>query len=124
MTYNICYKPKGSEKEYVMFDIEYYMNFFDEENKLWNSELHSLACVEGLTHFLKEIKNLGFDYEKFIERAKEIEEMRMILHEYFDNKPREYEDAHYFHYNVFKPLLDQKLRDFTLIYTDCRIKTD
>lgn len=124
MTYNICYKPKGSEKEYVMFDIDYYMNFFDEENKLWNSEVHCWTSVEGLTHFLKDKENTGFDYDNFIKKAKEIQELRMILHEHFNNKPTNYEDAKYFNYYIFKPVLDQKLREFTMVYTDCRIKID
>ena len=44
-----CCENFTVNREYTMFDIEYYM--FRNNNNLWQSELHVLPCVEGLVRY-------------------------------------------------------------------------
>ena len=123
MTYKIFYNPKNSEenKEYIMLEVELWMPFVDVENDLWATDVKGKICAEGFTHFLKDIKNPGFDYEKFIVRVNDIVDINFYLNEFWNNKPRLIDESKEF-YNNFRQTLEDKLRNFTMLYTDCRIK--
>ena len=116
MTYQIYYKPETSAENsrgYVMFDIEYYRKQSQTKDK-WFSEISCLPCVEGLTHFLKDKFNedINFDIEEFTKVAIEIQEVRGLLYERFNNKPKENKEANHFHYHVFGETLEKLLNNF------------
>ena len=102
MVYQIYYIPKGSEENsrgYTMFDIEYYLTYSD------------YAKGEGFIRYMKDVPK-GFDYEQFIDDADEIQEIRGLLYEKYDNKPKSLDEARDFHYRVFGKILREKLDAF------------
>ena len=116
MTYQIYYMPKDftrNSRGYVMFDIEYYREQSQTKDK-WFSEIRCLPCVEGLTHFLKDKFNedINFDIEEFSNSAIEIQEVRGLLYERFNNTPKENKEANHFHYHVFGETLEKLLNNF------------
>ena len=116
MTYQIYYKPETSAENsrgYVMFDIEYYRKQSQIKYK-WFSDISCLPCVEGLTHFLKDKINedINFDIEEFTKSAIEIQEVRGLLYERFNNTPKENKEANHFHYHVFGETLEKLLNNF------------
>ena len=116
MTYQIYYMPKDftrNSRGYVMFDIEYYREQSQTKDK-WFSEIRCLPCVEGLTHFLKDKFNedINFDIEEFTKAAIEIQEVRGLLYERFNNTPKENKEANHFHYHVFGETLEKLLNNF------------
>ena len=116
MTYQIYYMPKDftrNSRGYTMFDIEYYKIPSQTKDK-WFSDISCLPCVEGLTHFLKDKFNedINFDIEEFTKAAIEIQEVRGLLYESFNNTPKENKEANHFHYNVFGETLEKLLNNF------------
>ena len=116
MTYQIYYMPKDftrNSRVYTMFDIEYYRKQSQTKDK-WFSDISCLPCVEGLTHFLKDKFNedINFDIEEFTKAAIEIQEVRGLLYERFNNTPRENKEANHFHYHVFGETLEKLLNNF------------
>lgn len=105
MTYYLGYTPKGAPKNSrgtVVFDIEYYQKQNEKNKEEWYSEISCLPCVDGLTLFLKDKFNEpGFDYKQFIEDGNQIQEIRGLLWEWRDNKPRNSKEASEFHYHIF-----------------------
>lgn len=106
MTYKVFYKDK------VMFDIEYFLSK-SKDNTKWFSEIDCLPCVGGLSYFLKDkLSDSNFNFEKFVEDTNEIQEIRGLLYEKYDNMPKQIEEARRFHYHVFRPILDRILKSF------------
>lgn len=126
MTYYIYYLPKtGNSVKFTLFDIEYYKKQSNKDKSKWYSEISCLPRIEGLTRFLKEkFKDNNFDYEQFIKDAKEIQEIRGLLYEKYDNKPKSKEESNEFHYNTFGELLRNKLEGFVKKYSDLYIDID
>lgn len=116
MTYQIYYTPKGEQdnsRGYILFDIEYYQNQSDR-SKDWYSEIHCLPVVEGIAYFLKDaFNNKDFIFEDFVKESGEIQEIRGLLHERYDNKPKSLMGAQHFHYHVFGKILKEKIDKFT-----------
>ena len=122
MTYQIYYKPETSAENsrgYVMFDIEYYRKQSQIKDK-WFSEIRCLPCVEGNTRFLRDVFedkiDIDFDFEEFIKEGTEIQELRGLLYERFNNKPKEDEESREFHYHIFGKVLAKLLNDFANKY--------
>jgi hypothetical protein len=119
MTYQIYYIPKGepnSSRGYTLFDIEYYQEQSDK-SKDWYSEIHCLPVVEGIAYFLKDaLNNKDFMFEDFIKEADEIQEIRGLLYERYDNKPKSHTDAHHFHYHIFGNVLKEIVDKFANKY--------
>ena len=122
MTYQIYYRPDNSAENsrgYVMFDIEYYCEQSQTKDK-WFSEIRCLPCVEGNTRFLRDVFehkiDIDFDFEEFIKEGTEIQELRGLLYEKFNNKPKEYEESREFHYHIFGKVLEKLLNDFANKY--------
>jgi len=106
MTYKIYYL------DYPLFDIEYYLKT-DDKKTGWYSEIRCLPIVEGITRFLKvKFTMKDFDYEQFIKDAEGVQEIRGLLYETYDNRPKDPEDARQFHYHVFYEALDKILHEF------------
>ena len=126
MIYYLGYTPKNQQntkevKEVIVFDIEYYKKQSDKDNKLWNSEISCLPCVEGLSIFLKDkLSEPGFNIKQFIKDANEIQEVRGLLHEHEwegqNNCPKPFKDADNFHYHVFGKVIEKLFHDFTKKY--------
>lgn len=122
MTYQIYYRPDNSAENsrgYVMFDIEYYREQSQTKDK-WFSEIRCLPCVEGNTRFLRDVFeykiDIDFDFEEFIKEGTEIQELRGLLYERFNNKPKEDEESREFHYHIFGKVLEKLLNDFANKY--------
>lgn len=119
MVYQIYYIPRGEQNNsrgYTLFDIEYYQNQSDI-TKDWYSEIHCLPLVEGIARFLKDaLNNKDFIFEDFVKDADEIQEIRGLLYERYDNKPKSSIDAHRFHYHVFGKVLKEKIYEFSNKY--------
>ena len=117
--YQVYFMPKNSksgDRGYTMFDIEYYMKQSDRTNE-WYSEISCLPCVNGFGRFLKEIlQDKSFDFETFIKESEEIQEIRGLLYEKYDNKPKEKEVASKFHYHIFGNILKEILDNFANKY--------
>lgn len=119
MTYQIYYISKGEENNtrgYTLFDIEYYQKQSDKTKDLY-SEIHCLPVVEGIAYFLKDVLNSkDFSFEDFVKESGEIQEIRGLLYERYDNKPKPSADANHFHYHVFGKTLEEKIDKFASKY--------
>lgn len=115
MIYQIYYIPKGeqnSSRGYTLFDIEYYQKQ-SNSSKDWYSEIHCLPIVEGIAYFLKDaLNNKDFIFEDFIKESDEIQEIRGLLYERYNNKPKSHIDANHFHYHIFGKVLEEKVDAF------------
>ena len=115
MTYQIYYIPKGEQNNsrgYTLFDIEYYQKH-SNNSKYWYSEISCLPIVEGIAYFLKDVlNNKDFIFEDFAKEADEIQEIRGLLYERYDNKPKSHTDAHNFHYHIFGKVLKEIVDKF------------
>lgn len=119
MTYRIYYTPNESSENnkcFCLFEIEY--NRKQAENKeLWYSEIDCLPIVEGIVHFLKDKRERqDFDYEKFIEEANIIQEIRGLLYESFNNEPKPNDASTQFHYHIFKKVIEEIFDEFAFRY--------
>ena len=123
MTYRIEYTSKEDGKTYTLFDIEYYQEKSDYGKGGWISEIDSLPIVEGITMFLSEnLNGDGFDKGQFIKDADEIQEVRGLLYERYNNKPKDDADARHFHYHVFGKVLEELLEGFSKKYATSVIR--
>lgn len=118
MVYYVQYTLQDNT-DVILFDIEYYLkegentNANQWNNRLWFSEIKPVSVIGGITRFLKEkFQEPNFDSEDFIKDAHQIEELRCLLYETYDNKPKSHEDSEQSHYNVFMPKLKQILEGF------------
>lgn len=119
MTYYIGYTPKDEQntRGFVMFDIEYYQKQSERNREEWYSEISCFPCVNGITHFLKDnFVKKDFDYEEFIRDAEEIEEVRGLLNERCDNRPKPSREADNFHYHVFGKRIEELFNRFAEKY--------
>lgn len=119
MVYQIIYteKDKPNSRGVCMFDIEYFQKKCDGGvNKgKWYSEIHCLPCIDGLTYFLKDNIN-DIDIDEFVNDATEIQEIRGLLYERHDNRPREHEYADEFHYHTFRNEIEEMFDKFNKKY--------
>ena len=70
-----------------------------------------------IAYFLKDsFKNKDFIFEDFVKDADEIQEIRGLLYERYNNKPRSRIDAHHFHYHIFGKVLEEKVNTFANKY--------
>ena len=90
----------------------------------WNSEIRCLPLVKGISYFIKErINNKDSNFDEFIKDATDIQEIRGLLHENWDNRPKPIANARDFHYIVFGKGLDSMLNIFADTYV-LRINRD
>lgn len=119
MVYQIYYIPKGEQhnsRGYTLFDIDYYQKQ-SNNSKDWFSEIDCLPVVEGIAYFLKDaLNNKDFIFEDFVKESDEIQEIRGLLYERYDNKPKPQIDAHHFHYRIFGKVLKEKIDAFCKKY--------
>lgn len=115
MIYQIYYSPNGEKNRgYVLFDIEYYLKKLNN-SKEWQSEIHCLPLIKGISYFIKEfIKDKYFN--EFIKDATDIQEIRSLLYEQYNNKPKLKSEASNFHYKIFGKFLEGMLNDFANKY--------
>jgi len=127
MTYQIYYVPKDDDQNsrgFCLFNIEYYEKQYESDKKLWYSEIDCLPCVDGMTYLLKDMfENKDFDYKTFINDATEIQELRGLLFERFDNKPKPSEENSDFHYHVFGKRVREIIDEFCKKY-NCWLNID
>ena len=115
MTYQLYYTAKDG-RDYVLFDIEYYLKKIDNSEK-WYSEIHCLPLVKGISYFIKErLNNKDFNFNEFIKDATDIQEIRSLLYEQYNNKPKSKSEASNFHYKIFGKILEGMLNDFANKY--------
>ena len=115
MIYQIYYSPNGEKNRgYVLFDIEYYLKKLNN-SKEWQSEIHCLPLIKGISYFIKEfIKDKYFN--EFIKDATDIQEIRGLLYEQYNNNPKSKSEASNFHYKIFGKILEGMLNDFANKY--------
>lgn len=98
MIYYIRYNKE--DEKYTMFDIEYYLKEFNSEKKEWLSEIHVSIIPNGYTRFLADkLREEAFDtfnLEYFIQDVNKIDNLRGLLYECYDNRPRSFSDAKVF----------------------------
>ena len=81
----------------------------------WQSEIHCLPLVKGISYFIKEfIKDKYFN--EFIKDTTDIQEIRSLLYEQYNNKPKPKSEASNFHYKIFGKILEGMLNDFANKY--------
>lgn len=116
---------------YTMFDIEYYLihsnrrtlNDKGELVKEWQSEIHVLPCVEGLTRYILSQKdNTDFNPEQFIEDSEEIQELRGWLW-VFDGKNNRPDPETKLHYGERYSYIKNKLEEYAKKY-GCFVSQD
>lgn len=125
MIYQIIYKSPNDNKEYCMFDIEYYKDHPEYCKDKWISEIRCTTIVEGLVMFVRDMIQAkeNFDCATFIEDAAQLQEVRGLLFEKFDNKPRTDRESDVFHYHIFAKSLRLLLDAFCDKY-GCRLNVD
>lgn len=107
---------KEGDRGYDVFDIEYFQKQGKNKNEFF-SEIRSLSIVEGLTYFLKDnLEDKNFNYLQFIKDATEIQEIRGLLYEKFNNCPKLKEEADNFHYKIFRKIIEDKFKSFVSKY--------
>lgn len=111
--------PKGKAnccKDYTMFDMEYY-RVPSEKDGEWFSDLRNLPVVTGIACFLRDnLNDKDFNFEEFVKDAEDISWLRGLLYECYDNKPKTSTEAEHFHYHVFRPVLEEKIKAFAKKY--------
>ena len=118
MTFKFEYITKEG-KTVCMFDIEYFLK--ESETKqtegLWYSEIDCLPCVEGITRFLHDkFQEDDFDFEEFIKGGLEIQEVRGLLYERYNNKPKQKLEAYNFHHHEFYSVIKSLFLKFSEKY--------
>lgn len=117
MTYKIYYIPKGEAnccKDYTMFDMEYYQESSGKNGK-WFSVLRNITVVTGIAYFLRDnLNDKDFNFEEFVKDAEDISGLHRLL--CYDNKPKTSEESDHFHYLVFRPVLEKKIKAFAKKY--------
>lgn len=117
MIYYINYNTNG--EKYTMFDIEYYLKEFNIEKAERLSEIHCSIIPNGYTHFvadkLREEAFYSFNLEEFIQDVNKIDNLRGLLYEFYNNKPRPLLDAKLF-YNEFGEKIKKILTEFVEKY--------
>ena len=99
-----------------MFDIEYYLKKLNN-SKEWQSEIHCLPLIKGISYFIKESnENKDLNLDEFVNDATDIQEIRGLLYERYDNKPKSKSEAYNFHYKIFGKILEGMLNDFANKY--------
>lgn len=120
MTYQIYYMPKDMEdngRGFTMFDIEYYEVQSPHEKDKWYSEIHSSPIVEGIVSFLKDrSQDTSFNWSQFSTDATEIDELRGLLFERYNNLPKNVIESTHFHYHVFGEVIKEKIYHFAEKY--------
>ena len=115
MTYQLYYTAKDG-RDYVLFDIEYYLKKVDNSEG-WYSEISLLPIVKGIYHFIKESnENKDLNLDEFVNDATDIQEIRGLLYERYNNKPKPKSEASNFHYKIFVKILEGMLNDFANKY--------
>lgn len=116
MTYQLYYIPNCEKNSsgYTLFDIEYYLKKIESSGE-WYSEIDCLPVVEGISYFIKEHLN-DKDFNEFIKDATYIQEIRSLLYEQYNNKPKPKSEASNFHYKIFGKILEGMLNDFANKY--------
>ena len=116
MTNQIYYMQENSNKTHVLFDIEYYLTKAKNLDK-WFSEISCLPIVDGIAYFLRDkLNDEKFDFDEFLKDAYEIEELRGLLYEKYNNKPKGMEEAREFHYKKFGKLIREMFDEFSHKY--------
>lgn len=119
MTYQIYYIPKGEQSNsrgYTLFDIEYYQQKSDKSDE-WFSEIDCLPVCEGIAHFMKDtFMNKNSNFENFVKDADKIQEIRGLLYERYNNKPKPSKEANHFHYHIFGKVLEEMINEFSNKY--------
>lgn len=118
MTYKIYYIPNGEKNSrgYDLFDIEYYLKKWNSPEG-WYSEIRCLQIVKGIYDFIKESnENKDFNLDEFVNDATDIQEIRGLLYERYNNKPKPKSEPSNFHYKIFGKILEGMLNDFANKY--------
>ena len=125
MTYQIIYNSPRDNKKYCLFDIEFYQVHPESYKDKWVSEIHCTTIVEGLVMFIKDMIQTKekFDCATFIEDATQIQEVRGLLYERLDNKPRADKEFYEFHHHVVAERLKLLFDSFCKIY-GCTLNVD
>lgn len=90
----------------------------------WISEIRCLTCIKGVTKFLKDkLNDKDFNCDEFVTLGEEIEKIRGLLYERYNNKPKKYSAAKEFHYKVFGKVVEEKIEAFVRKY-DLHINRD
>ena len=106
---------------YTMFDIEYYQ--YRNNDKLWQSELRVLPCVEGLVRYtLSQKDNPDFNVEEFIADSEVIQELRRWLWE-FDGRNNKPDADGKLHYGERYQYIETLLNDYAKKY-GCYVSRD
>ena len=115
MTYQLYYTAKDG-RDYVLFDIEYYLKKWNSPEG-WYSEISCLPIVKGIYHFIKESnENKDSNLDEFVNDATDIQEIRGLLYEQYNNNPKSKSEASNFHYKIFGKILEGMLNDFANKY--------
>ena len=110
--YNIQKEKQNNSKSYTLFKIEYYQKQ-NNNSKNWYSEISCLPIVEGIAYFLKDVlNNKDFIFEDFVKESDEIQEIRGLLYERYNNTAESHIDANHFHYHIFGNVLKEKVDAF------------
>lgn len=105
-----------NSRGYTLFDIEYYLKKIESSGE-WYSEIDCLPVVEGISYFIKEqLNDKDLNFDEFIEDATYIQEIRGLLYECYNNKPKQKSEASNFHYKVFGKRFEKLLNDFAKKY--------
>lgn len=121
MIYQIYYNPDSNNEgiRECLFEIEYYLKKNDSTSE-WCSEVSCLPCPKGIIHFLRDRISKHddpmFNVDVFANDADDIKELRGLLYERYNNKPKMYDEARKFHYYTFGKVLKEILDDFCLKY--------
>ena len=122
MTFQIYWGEDFTKNRgYTMFDIEYYQ--YRNNDKLWQSELHVLPCVEGLVRYtLSQKNNPEFNREQFIADSETIQELRGWLWE-FDGRNNKPDADGKLHYGERYQYIESVLNDYAKKY-GCYVSRD
>ena len=121
MTYQINYLDEATNKWFCVFDVEYYLTKSEIKEDFWFSEIHVLPILDGFSKFLfnkiyKKYEDNEEKFQEFLDETNQIQELRCLLYERYNNKPKPHKEASEFHYHSFGDILREILESYVKKY--------
>lgn len=131
MIYTIDYIPSRLNLDssgLPIISIDFYMrkieknewNAFQQQypkSELWESGIKTETHGYGLANFIEDkLNNNKFNVQGFAEDIDNIENLADIIDFRSDSHPKPYKEAETYHYQVIKPILDDKINEFAKKY--------
>lgn len=100
-----------------IIDIEWYLDYFDQDKGMWRSEVKVTCIPKGLVYYgYNSYTNSNLkDLDAFLKDIQELRDLRFYLYEHWGNKPLPLDEARERH-NRYTTLIDTNIKAFCKKY--------